>query len=209
MPRTLKTFVTSVGFFDLAVAAPSMKAALEAWGFGHNAFQQGFAGETHDAKIIAAAMAKPGIVLRRPVGTAEPFRQGAELPRGFSIPEIGKLPKSAPKSKTAPTPKAGQKRAEQEPADRTAVISFQKEKARRERERALEEANQARKHKKRQLAVAMAQSRLDEARALHERSLAKLQREQQKLNSRIKWEQDRWTALREKLESALGSAQKD
>src|SRR6478672_9602980 len=32
MARKLKTYTTSVGFFDLAVAAPSMKAALEAWG---------------------------------------------------------------------------------------------------------------------------------------------------------------------------------
>jgi hypothetical protein len=205
MPKKLKTFVTSVGFFDLAVAAPSMKAALEAWGFGHNAFQQGFASETHDAQIIAAAMAKPGIVLRRPVGTAEPFREGAELPRGFSIPEIGKVPKSAPKSKTAPTPKAGPKRAEEEQAERTAVISFQQEKARRERERALDEARQARKHKKRRVAVERAQAGLDDARTTHERNLAKLQREQEKLDGRIKREQERWTALREKLESALGS----
>ena len=34
MARKLKTFTTSIGFFDLAIAAPSMKAALEAWGAG-------------------------------------------------------------------------------------------------------------------------------------------------------------------------------
>jgi hypothetical protein len=32
MARKLKTYQTSLGFFDLAIAAPSMKAALEAWG---------------------------------------------------------------------------------------------------------------------------------------------------------------------------------
>jgi hypothetical protein len=32
MARKLKTYQTSLGFFDLAMAAPSMKAALEAWG---------------------------------------------------------------------------------------------------------------------------------------------------------------------------------
>src|SRR6185369_11361406 len=84
MSRKLKTFVTSLGFFDLAVAAPSMKAALDAWGFRHNAFQQGFASETGDAQIIKAAMAQPGIVLRRPVGTDQPFGEDAELPQGFS-----------------------------------------------------------------------------------------------------------------------------
>jgi hypothetical protein len=34
MPRKLKTYQTSVGFYDLAIAAPSMKGALEAWGPG-------------------------------------------------------------------------------------------------------------------------------------------------------------------------------
>jgi len=42
MRRKLKTFTTSAGFFDLAVAAPSMKAALEAWGSKNNLFHQGF-----------------------------------------------------------------------------------------------------------------------------------------------------------------------
>jgi hypothetical protein len=32
MARKLKTYQTSLGFFDLAIAAPSMKAVLEAWG---------------------------------------------------------------------------------------------------------------------------------------------------------------------------------
>jgi hypothetical protein len=32
MARKLKTYQTSIGFYDLAVAAPSMKAALNAWG---------------------------------------------------------------------------------------------------------------------------------------------------------------------------------
>jgi hypothetical protein len=31
MARKLKTYQTSLGFFDLAIAAPSMKAALDAW----------------------------------------------------------------------------------------------------------------------------------------------------------------------------------
>jgi len=46
MARKLKTYQTSVGFYDLAIAAPSMKAALEAWGAGSNLFHQGVAKET-------------------------------------------------------------------------------------------------------------------------------------------------------------------
>ncbi len=40
MARKLKTYQTSLGFFDLAIAAPSMKAALEAWGADSNLFHQ-------------------------------------------------------------------------------------------------------------------------------------------------------------------------
>jgi hypothetical protein len=38
----LKTYQTSQGFYDLAIAAPSIKAALEAWGASSNLFHQGF-----------------------------------------------------------------------------------------------------------------------------------------------------------------------
>jgi colicin import membrane protein len=69
MPRKLKTYQTSLGFFDLAVAAPSMKAALEAWGSNANLFHQGFAKEADDPVIVAATMARPGVVLKRAVGS--------------------------------------------------------------------------------------------------------------------------------------------
>ena len=78
--RKLKSYVTSVGFFDLAIAAPSMKAALAAWGADSNLFHQGVANQTNDPKVIAATMAHPGIVLKRPVGSDGPFREHAELP---------------------------------------------------------------------------------------------------------------------------------
>jgi len=66
MARKLKTYQTSLGFFDLAIAALSMKAALEAWGADSNLFHQGAAKESDDPEIIAAAMANPGVVLRAP-----------------------------------------------------------------------------------------------------------------------------------------------
>jgi hypothetical protein len=65
--RKLRTYQTSLGFFDLAIAAPSMKAALEAWGADSNLFHQGAAKESDDPDVTAAAMKKPGVVLRRPV----------------------------------------------------------------------------------------------------------------------------------------------
>src|SRR5262249_44732106 len=76
----LKTYQTSLGFYDLAIAAPSMKAALEAWGAGSNLFHQGVAKESSDPEVIAATMSKPGVVLRRPVGSDAPFSEHPDLP---------------------------------------------------------------------------------------------------------------------------------
>ena len=46
MARQIKVFRTHLGFYDLIVAAPSKKAALEAWGASPHLFAQGFAAET-------------------------------------------------------------------------------------------------------------------------------------------------------------------
>lgn len=74
MVKKLKTYRTSIGFYDLAIAAPSMKAALEIWGAYSNLFHQGSAEQTEDPAVIAATIAHPGIVLRRPVGTEGAFK---------------------------------------------------------------------------------------------------------------------------------------
>ena len=96
MARKLKTYQTSLGFFDLAIAAPSMKAALEAWGADSNLFHQGAAKESDDADVIAATMKKPGVILRRPVGSDGAFREHAELPTDLG--GGGRAAKSADKS---------------------------------------------------------------------------------------------------------------
>jgi hypothetical protein len=82
MARKLKTYQTSLGFYDLAIAAPSMKAALEAWGAGSNLFHQGVAKESGDPEVVAATMSKPGVVLKRPVGSDGPFSERRPLARG-------------------------------------------------------------------------------------------------------------------------------
>ena len=97
MARKLKTYQTSLGFFDQAIAAPSMKAALEAWGADSNLFHQGAAKQSHDPDVIAATMAKPGVVLRRPVGTKGPSSEHAELPTDLGA--HGRPTKAARKSK--------------------------------------------------------------------------------------------------------------
>src|SRR5215470_3678961 len=82
MARKLKIYRTSAGgFFELAVAAPSMKAAAEAWGADKDVFERGFAEQTDDPKVVEAAMAMPGVVLRRPVGSHGEFSEHAPLPK--------------------------------------------------------------------------------------------------------------------------------
>ncbi|WP_338156279.1 hypothetical protein [Bradyrhizobium elkanii] len=78
MARKLKTF--QMGFYDLAIAAPSMKAALKAWGAGSNLFHQGVAKESDDPDVVAATISKPGVVLKRPVGSNGRFGEHSDLP---------------------------------------------------------------------------------------------------------------------------------
>jgi hypothetical protein len=57
-----------------------MKEALEAWGADSNLFHQRAAKESDDPDVIAATTAKPGVVLKRAVGSDGPFRENADLP---------------------------------------------------------------------------------------------------------------------------------
>jgi len=203
MARKLKTFVTHLGFFELAVAAPSMKAALDAWGMKHNAFHRGVAWETDDPQIIAAASAKPGTVLRRAVGTTGPFAENAQLPKDFPLPAAYRKPKPAPvkPAKTAP------RKPQADPdKDRAAVISFARAKARRDRERKKEEAQRRREQDKRQRARDKAQSQLERAEQQHQDVMAQIQAEREKLDRREEAEKDRWEGQRKKLETARDRA---
>lgn len=80
MPR-LKVFRAHQGFYDSIVAAPSQKKALEAWGAKPTLFSQGFAKETKDADAVSAALAQPGVVLRRPFGSRGEFKLEPDLPK--------------------------------------------------------------------------------------------------------------------------------
>lgn len=69
--QKLKTFKTAAGFDDAFVAAPSRRAALEAWGAGTDLFSAGIAEEVREpkagsaeAKAAKAALATPGEVVR-------------------------------------------------------------------------------------------------------------------------------------------------
>ena len=79
VPR-LKVFRAHLGFYDSIVAVTSQKKALEAWGASQQEFTHGFATETSDPVAVRAAMASPGVVLRRPFGSGEDFALEPSLP---------------------------------------------------------------------------------------------------------------------------------
>jgi hypothetical protein len=130
MARNLKTFQTSLGFYDLAIAAPSMKAALEAWGAGSNLFHQGVAKETDDPDVVAATMSKPGVVLKRPAGSNGRFAEHADLPSDLGSAEKGNRGESRRANPAIrPRPEISERDA------RKAAAEFEKEQKRREAER--------------------------------------------------------------------------
>src|SRR5207302_1509527 len=146
MARRLKTYQTSLGFFDLAIAAPSMKAALEAWGADSNLFHQGVAKESGDPNVVAATMSKPGVVLKRPVGSDGPFREHADLPRLSGNESSRRTPKSRAMPKTRPAGKTDDKAA------RRAALEYEKAERLRASERRREEVARQRERERRQRA---------------------------------------------------------
>ncbi|MGT2500348.1 cell envelope biogenesis protein TolA [Bradyrhizobium guangxiense] len=205
--RKLKTYQTSLGFYDQAIAAPSMKAALEAWGASSNLFHQGAAKETDDPDIVAATLAKPGVVLRRPVGSDGPFTESAELPSDLAEDDSrpkrkpGKHPaKTAKKSATKPSRKLDDQAA------RKAAAAFEKEERRREAARRKEEAARAKERARRDKAVAAAEAALDKARREHEARAKQIEAARAALDERAEAEQTRWDKQRMKLQEALRRA---
>lgn len=86
MPRQLKVYRTPIGFHDAYVAAPSQKAALEAWGSDANLFARGVAEVVTDPALTKEPLAHPGEVVRRLRGSADDH--------------FAALPKKKPKTKT-------------------------------------------------------------------------------------------------------------
>ena len=201
MPRKLKTYQTSQGFYDLAIAAPSMKAALEAWGASSNLFHQGFAKEAEDSKVIAAAMAKPGIVLRRPVGSDAAFSEHSDLPSAASLDAPRRQLKRGPKKVKPAKERKGDAKTEHR-----AAAAFEKEQLRRERQRQKEEAASAKLRAQRKAAMEKAETALKDAEREHDEVVAAIEKDLAAVQRRADEEQERWEKLKERLEEALRKA---
>jgi colicin import membrane protein len=207
--RKLKSYQTSLGFYDQAVAAPSMKAALEAWGASSNLFHQGAAKETDDPDIVAATMASPGVVLRRPVGSDGPFTEHAALPTDLGEGDAKHKRKAKANSKSS---KRAAKSAREQPREidhqqaRKAAAAFEKQEQRREAERRKQEAARARERARREKAVATAQAALDKAMREHETRAEQIEAARAALDQRAEAEQSRWDKQRAKLAEAVRRA---
>jgi len=211
MARKLKTYITSIGFYDLAVAAPSMKAALEAWGARQNLFHQGLAQETTNPEIVSAAMDRPGVVLRRAVGSEDPFKEHARPPR--SLPSDGAPPPSAPTRTRKSNPVRPPTRPPSPNAEKAAILSFEKERARRELARqaeeaiqAKEEAAEARREDRRAKLVQKAEAIRDRARERHEARMEKLEADRDEAEAALDAERLRWKAEERTLDRKVRDA---
>ena len=203
MAKKLKTYETSLGFFDLAIAAPSMKAALEAWGADSNLFHQGAAKQSEDPDVVAATMAKPGVMLKRPVGSNGPFKEHAELPTNLGDA-------TARSSKAARKPAGRKPKNSSRPADKAAeqkaAVAYEREQKRRDRERAREEAARQKEREHRQQAVDKAKSALDKAEREHAERAGAIQAEADAIEKRLQAENARWKKEKERLDAALQRA---
>jgi hypothetical protein len=200
MARKLKTYQTSLGFFEQAIAAPSMKAALEAWGADSNLFHQGAAKESQDPDVIAATMAKPGVVLKRPVGSDGPFREHAELPK--NLDQDGR-------KKPAHKPSTKAKKSSAQPnkaADRKTAQAYERERQRREREEAREQAARQKARARRQEAIDKAQAALDAAEEKHTQRVAALRAQIEAVEKEVKAEDANWDEEAKRLKAAVQRA---
>ena len=185
MPRRskLKVFRTAVGFHDAYVAAPSQKAALEAWGSDGNLFATGAAERVDDPALAREPLAQPGVVIRRPRGTmAEHIaalpkakRRAGEkeqpdrvrpAPRGRRKIESAK-PKSTPRPKPRPD-RGSLDRVEAAVADAERCheeerAALAKRQAELDRERRKLEAEQARALKRLEERLAVARDKYNRA----------------------------------------------
>ncbi|MEG3170236.1 hypothetical protein U1737_18780 [Sphingomonas sp. LB3N6] len=111
--QKLKVYRTVAGFNDAYVAAPSQKAALEAWGSERDLFARGIAELVTDPALTAEPLASPGVVVKHSRGTtaeqikAMPAPEPRTTHRGDSdyteASEQPRKPKPAPKPKPKPS----------------------------------------------------------------------------------------------------------
>ena len=142
MPRKLKVFRMPIGFEDAYVAAPSRKAALQAWGAEHDQFARGVAEEVTDPKLTKEPLAHPGEVIRKSRGDL-----ASQLKALPPRPKKGATAKVEPAKKRASKPKPPPKRDKLDAAERALKEAQQRQREESARLEAQLSALQARQKK--------------------------------------------------------------
>lgn len=179
----LKVFRTPTGFHDAYVAAPSQKAALEAWGADSNLFASGSAERVEDPELMREPLANPGKVIRRLRGTAA--EHVAALAKEAADPATGKRRKSSPSARAATAPKRKSPPKPRPRPDRAALDRA---------EAALAEAEK--RHRDARTGLARRQAELDRERrsleAEQKREAEKLQRRADEAREKFSREMRAW-----------------
>jgi hypothetical protein len=74
----LKVYCTPIGFHDAFIAAPSQKAALQAWGTDKNLFARGAATLVTDPALTKEPLARPGELIKRARGSIADHHKAAK-----------------------------------------------------------------------------------------------------------------------------------
>jgi hypothetical protein len=151
--QKLKVYRTPIGFHDAYVAAPSQKAALEAWGSDANLFARGLAEIVTDDALTREPLQQPGKIIKRlrgsedehlaalPADVPKPHR--SESKSGSSSQPTGRAASRKPspaKPKRKPKPRPSRGTLEAAERDLEALEKRQKEEnqALRDREQELQ-----------------------------------------------------------------------
>ena len=144
-------------------------------------------------------MAKPGVVLRRAVGSNGSFNEHPGLPTNLASGKV------KPLGKRAPNPQPPPNQLDEKTA-RKAAIAYARDQRRRDRERRREEAAQESELKRREQATAKADAEFEAARQAHDLKTEEIAAARAALDQQLEAERIRWDKQRTKLEAAQSRA---
>ena len=178
MPRKLKVFRTTTGFHDAYVAAPSRKAALEAWGVDANLFARGVAEQVTDPELMAGPLERPGEVIKLSRGdlSAQLKALGPRKSKAKAKPE-GPT-EAPPKQRKAAKPKPPPKRDKVDAAEAALKAARQRHS---EAERKLEDERDAIERK------------LEVLRAKQDKEMGRLERKRDEAREAYREALERWS----------------
>lgn len=189
------------GLFRPRHCGPFDEGGIGGLGFEDQPVPSGFAKVSDDPDTVAAAMANPGVVLRRAVGSNDTFSEDAELPTNLAIGNVSKKPASpSAKRRELASPVLDDKAA------RSTALAFEKERKRRETRHRNEEKARQKEGERRDRAIAAAQAALEEAEREHRKKVEQIAKDRATLDSRAQAEEVRWRKNKELLDDALRRA---